>query len=77
MGARGVSVFEFGIFFARSQIDRDDATPGGKNITKNISKFFCWFSWHEDAVAPATESTMFSLMVATIYTTGLRRFVWI
>ena len=29
------------------------------------------------ASVKATESTMFSLMVATIYTTGLRRFVWI
>ena len=44
-GARGVSVFEFGIFFARSQIDRDDATPGGKSVSKSVSKFLWWFSW--------------------------------
>ena len=51
MGARGAFVLECGIPFARSQIDRDDATPGGKNILKNILKFFWWFSWPEDDMA--------------------------
>ena len=51
MGARGAFVLECGIFFARSQIDRDDATPGKKSSAKSSAKFFWWFSWHEGAVA--------------------------
>ena len=40
MGARGAFVLECGIFFARSQIDRDDATPGKKSSAKSSAKFF-------------------------------------
>ncbi len=43
MGARGAFVLECGIFFARSQIDRDDATPGGKTYRKTYQSFFGGF----------------------------------
>ena len=43
MGARGAFVLECGIPFARSQIDRDDATPGKKRGAKRGAKFFVGF----------------------------------